>query len=204
MQYMLKYENKLKRKGFTRIAGLDEAGRGSWAGPIMAAAVIFPKGTRISGLKDSKKLSARLREELYGEIIDKALAWSVGMVSHKLIDRWGIGWANNQVFLQAIKKLDKTPDFLLVDYFRLKNVDIPFEPVISGDNKVRSIAAASIIAKVTRDNYLKKLDKKYPQYGFARHKGYGTKLHYEMICKHGLCEVHRQSFRPMNSMVNAK
>ena len=200
MNPTFKLENRLKRQGYKLIAGVDEAGRGAWAGPIVAAAVILPGNFRVKGIKDSKLLMAKQRQALYDLIRETTLAWSVAFVGHKVIDRRGIGWANQQVIQRAVKKI--SPDYALIDGRLISNMQTDFENVINGDRLVKSIAAASIIAKVTRDRYLERLDSKYPEYGFAKHKGYGTKLHYQMLCKHGVCEAHRRSYRPIKLLIS--
>ncbi|MFC1571827.1 ribonuclease HII [Candidatus Margulisiibacteriota bacterium] len=188
-------EKKLHAKGFKLIAGVDEAGRGPLAGPVVAAAVIFPRGTRIKGLNDSKKLSAQKRAELFFEIKDKAFAIGVGVVSHKLIDRINIGQANLLAMKKAVLNLPIMPNYLLIDGGRYKvDLDIPQEGITGGDRKVPSIAAASIIAKVTRDRMMLRLHNKFPQYRFDSHKGYGTKLHYRRLKEFGPCAIHRRSF----------
>ena len=202
MKPTLKYENRLKRKGYKLIAGVDEAGRGSWVGPIVAAAVILPDGFNVKGIKDSKLLNAKQRENLYNLIRETATVIAVSFISHKMIDKKGIGWANQEAIKRVVKKI--SPDYALIDGRQVKNMPIPLENIVNGDRLVKSIAAASIIAKVTRDKYLAKLDSCYPEYGFARHKGYGTREHYEMICKHGVCEVHRHSYLPIRKMLQPK
>ncbi len=176
------------------IAGVDEVGRGAWAGPLVAAAVILPPKFKLIGLRDSKQLSPVQREKFFLKITGGALAWAVGIVSEKIIDKRGLTYANLLAMEQAVLRLNLTPDYLLLDAFSLKKITIPQTAIIKGDQKIHSIAAASIIAKVFRDNLLKKFHRIFPQYNFARHKGYGTAEHYEMICRYGICELHRQSF----------
>lgn len=195
-----KKENILRRNSYSKIAGLDEAGRGAWAGPLVAAAVILPPKVRLVGLKDSKQLTAKQRNRLFLKIADRAVSWSVGLSSEKIIDQKGLTFANLWAMEQAIAKLDLRPDYLLIDAFKLPRINIEQEAIIRGDQQVYSIAAASIVAKVFRDNLLKRLDRAFPQYNFHKHKGYGTKEHYEMILKHGPCELHRQSFRPFSCL----
>ena len=192
---MPEVENIYYEKGYTNIAGVDEVGRGPLAGPVCAAAVILPKGLIIEGVDDSKKLSEKKREKLYDEIIEKALSYSVVFVEPEKIDEINIRQATHLAMQKAVDGLDIKPDFLLVD----GNDKIPFSGVecdyiIKGDLKFECIAAASIVAKVTRDRYMVEMDEKYPQYGFAKHKGYGTKLHMEAIREYGLTPLHRRTF----------
>jgi ribonuclease HII len=193
-------ENILRKQGYQKIAGVDEVGRGAWAGPLVAAAVILPIEFRLVGLKDSKQLSPALREKFFLKIINGALAWAIGMVSEKIIDERGLTYANLLAMEQAVSRLKLTPDYILLDAFNLKKINIPQKAIIRGDQQVYSIAAASIVAKVFRDNLLKRFHVIFPQYNFAKHKGYGTREHYELICQHGICELHRQSFRPFDSL----
>ncbi|USN53532.1 MAG: ribonuclease HII [Candidatus Nomurabacteria bacterium] len=188
------HEQKLWQQGYQAIVGLDEAGRGALAGPIVAGAVIFHPGTHIEGIHDSKVLSPKARAERYEEITSQAKAWSVGVVSHRAIDQRGIAYANRQAFVLALQGLSLQPDYILSDAFPVQQVDIPYQAIIDGDAKVFSIAAASIIAKVYRDNLLCQADKKWPVYGFAQHKGYGTAAHIDAIQKHGVAPFHRKSF----------
>ena len=178
------------------VCGIDEAGRGPLAGPVVAGAVILPKDCRILYLNDSKKLSEKKREALFDEIREKAAAWAVGIVSPGTIDEINILQATYEAMRQAIGKLPLVPDVLLNDAVTIPGVDsrIRQVPIIKGDAKSVSIAAASIIAKVTRDRMMAEYDKLYPEYGFARHKGYGTAAHIEAIRKYGPCPIHRRSF----------
>ncbi|MFH1226051.1 MAG: ribonuclease HII [bacterium] len=194
-------ENILRKQGYQKIAGVDEVGRGAWAGPLVAAAVILPVEFKLIGLKDSKQLSPALREQFFLKIINNASAWAVGLVSEKTIDQHGLTYANLLAMEQAINRLAIAPDYILLDAFNLKKITLPQKAIIKGDQKIYCIAAASIVAKVFRDNLLKRFHRTFPQYNFARHKGYGTREHYELICQHGICELHRQSFRPFNSLV---
>lgn len=190
------YEKELARKkGFRLIAGVDEAGRGPLAGPIVAAAVILPLDHAISDLNDSKKLSPRKREQIFGEIREKALCIGISSVSHTVIDRINIGKANLLVMKRAVQKLKLAPDFILLDGGRYK-LDLPIaqEGITGGDGKYASIAAASIIAKVTRDRLMRKYHEKYPLYNFARHKGYGTREHFLNLERYGMCAIHRLTF----------
>ncbi|OGB89250.1 ribonuclease HII [candidate division WOR-1 bacterium RIFCSPHIGHO2_01_FULL_53_15] len=193
------YERKLARQGFKLIAGVDEVGRGPLAGPIVAAAVILPLKFSLPGLNDSKKLTAKARERLYGEIKRIALAIGLAMVNHRMIDRINIGRANLLVLKQAVKKLKIAPEYLMVDGGRNRIDDSIAQIGISGgDRKCASIAAASIIAKVTRDRLMIKYHAKYPLYGFNKHMGYGTKEHLKKLKAHGPCPIHRRSFAPLN------
>ena len=183
------------------MAGVDEVGRGPLAGPIVAAAVILPLDCSIEGLNDSKKLSPRQREKIFPQIKKRAVAIGVGAVSHKRIDQIGIGPANILAMERAIAKLKIFPDHLLLDGGRSKvNSDLPQKGITRGDGKCASIAAASIIAKVIRDRLMVKYHKKFPLYGFARHKGYGTRGHIGKIHEFGPCPIHRRSFYPVSAL----
>lgn len=192
-----KHELKLMRQGYQWVAGLDEAGRGSWAGPLVAGAVILHPQNKIKDINDSKLLSPEKRKNIFLKIIKNALAWSVGIASHQEIDQLGILPANRLVFERAVKKLHLTPHYLLVDGIRNFDSNIASDFIVRGDQKILSIAAASIIAKVIRDEMLKYLHNFYPEYNFAQHKGYGTAEHFDLINRHGISEIHRQTFRPM-------
>lgn len=194
LEQMSSYENALYSKGLQYIAGVDEAGRGPLAGPVFAAAVILPQNIKINGINDSKKLTAQKREELYDIIIDKALAYCIVSVSAEEIDRINIRNATQEAMLAAIKDLSITPQHVLIDGEDLENISIPYTTIVKGDSLSISIAAASILAKVSRDRYIQSFDSIYPEYGFKKHKGYGTKEHIEAIKKHGLCPIHRKSF----------
>ncbi len=180
--------------GYELLAGVDEAGRGPLAGPVFAAAVILPPDCILEGVNDSKKLTEKRREELYDVITQKALAWSVASCDEKEIDEINIRNATYKAMNLAVNSLKIKPEYVIVDGDAVTNMEIPHTCVIKGDAKSLSIAAASILAKVSRDRYLLELDKQYPQYQFAKHKGYGTKLHSEMILKYGPSPVHRRSF----------
>lgn len=188
------YEAKASSLGYVNICGVDEAGRGPLAGPVYAAAVILPQGLVIEGLNDSKKLSEKKRELLYDKVVESAVAWSVGVATEQEIDEVNILQATYLAMKRAVEGLSVKADFALIDGNRMPPLDITGETVIKGDSLSMSIAAASIIAKVTRDRFMLELDEKYPEYLFAKHKGYGTALHYEMIEKHGISPVHRRSF----------
>lgn len=193
-------EQRLRKKGYTLIAGSDEAGRGAWAGPLVAAAVILPSRHTIHGIKDSKQLSPSARENLYEIITSQATAWAVYAVLPQTIDKHGISYANKKAITQAIRKLATTPDALLIDAFTIPTT-IPLRAIIKGDEKVQSIAAASIIAKVTRDRLMVLYHQQFPLYGFHIHKGYGTRSHQLSLQKHGVCPLHRRSFKPIKKMV---
>lgn len=179
---------------FDYICGIDEAGRGPLAGPVVAGAVILPKECFIEYLNDSKKLSEKRREALFDEINERALAVGVGIVSPQVIDEINILNATYEAMRQAIHNLDVTPQMLLCDAVHIPDINIPQVGIIKGDAKSVSIAAASIIAKVTRDRMMYDYDKMYPEYGFAKHKGYGTKVHMEALRTYGLCTIHRTTF----------
>lgn len=187
-------ENELYDSGITTLCGVDEAGRGPLAGPVCAAAVILPRGLVIPGLNDSKKLSEKRREALYGEITQKALYWAVAFASVEEIEALNILGATYLAMNRAIAGLGVEPELVLIDGNRAKGVEHNCRCVVGGDGKCADIAAASIIAKVTRDRLMYELDEKYPGYGFAKHKGYGTAAHYEAILRLGLTPEHRRSF----------
>lgn len=186
------YERKYGQ--YTYICGIDEVGRGPLAGPVVAGAVILPKDCDILYINDSKKLTAVKREELYDEIMEKAVAAGIGMVSPQRIDEINILQATYEAMREAISKLEPAPDILLNDAVTIPEVTIPQVPIIKGDAKSASIAAASIVAKVTRDRMMKEYDAVYPGYDFAKNKGYGTKAHIEGIKKQGICDIHRRTF----------
>lgn len=191
----LSFEKAAKQSGFKYVCGVDEAGRGPLAGPVCAAAVILPEDAEIEGLNDSKKLSEKKREDLFEIICEKAVAYSIAYGSLEEIEELNILEATFLAMNRAIEGLSIKADFALIDGNRVpKNIKIPCETVIKGDAKSASIAAASILAKVTRDRLLLEYDKKYPEYNFAKHKGYGTKEHTEAILKYGPSEIHRLSF----------
>lgn len=187
-------ENERLSQGYGLIAGVDEAGRGPLAGPVCAAAVILPHGLLIPGLNDSKKLTDRKRRELYDVIIENAIAYGISMVDEKVIDEINILQATFQAMEQAMLKLEEKPDLVLVDGNRKKDFPFPVETVVKGDSLSANIAAASILAKVTRDRYMEEMALRYPEYGFDIHKGYGTKAHYAAIGTYGICPIHRRSF----------
>ncbi|MFH1610504.1 MAG: ribonuclease HII [Patescibacteria group bacterium] len=198
----LRYENKLWKQGYDHIAGLDEAGRGSWAGPVVAGVVILPRKFKIKGIKDSKQLSSLQREKLFLQIIKNSIAWAVGIIPHSVVDEVGILQANKQAFLKAIDKINLDPDYLIFDGIKFFEPEHEHEFIIKGDDKIMSVAAASIIAKVIRDNLLIYHHKIYPEYGFHNNKGYGTREHREALDNHGLCEIHRVTYRPIEEILN--
>lgn len=187
-------ENEYREKGFDIICGVDEAGRGPLAGPVYAAAVILPSDCVIEGLNDSKKLTEKKREALFDEIKEKALAYGIASADEKEIDEINILNATFLAMKRAIASLSVRPDLALIDGNQKPHTDIEEVTVIKGDAKSMSIAAASVLAKVSRDRFMLEMAEKYPQYEFARHKGYGTKLHYEKIAQYGVCDIHRRTF----------
>lgn len=191
---MKELEEAYKNSGANYIAGVDEAGRGPLAGPVCAAAVILPDDAYIEGINDSKKLSEKKREELFEKIKSVALAYNIEMLDEKVIDEVNILNATYIAMNRAVDGLSLKPDFVLIDGNRIEGMSIPHETVVKGDSKSISIAAASILAKVTRDRYITEISEKYPEYNFAKHKGYGTKEHTEAILKYGPCEIHRRTF----------
>lgn len=194
---MLHFESELWSSGQLRIAGIDEAGRGPLAGPVVAAAVIFPTNHAfITGINDSKKLTPAVREEMIQIIQDKAAAIGVGIVHHQEIDAINILQATFQAMREAVAALTIQPDYLLIDGNKKPGINIPQRCIVKGDALSMSIAAASIVAKVTRDRIMVDYDRQYPHYGFARHKGYATARHIEAIREFGLCPIHRHSFQP--------
>ncbi len=188
------YEINAKNMGYKAVCGVDEAGRGPLAGPVFAAAVILPENCKIEGLNDSKKLSEKKRELLFDIIKEKAISWCVASADEKTIDEINILQATYLAMKNAVEGLDVTADYALIDGNRMPPIEIDGETVVKGDAKSMSIAAASILAKVSRDRFMLELDKEYPQYQFAKHKGYGTKLHYEMLTEHGVSPCHRMTF----------
>ncbi len=208
------HELDLCSQGALLVAGVDEAGRGSWAGPLVAGAVIFPQpgvlaermrrdelAAELSLLRDSKLLSSTVRERLLEVIQATACAVGVGVVSSALLDLIGLGPANRLAMTRAVRDLGVRPDCLLVDAFKIHSLRIPQRPIIRGDTLCMSIAAASIVAKVTRDRIMRGYDKEYPGYGFAQHKGYGTRGHVDALLKLGVSPLHRHSFAPIGAML---
>ncbi len=191
------YEKEAFAKGAKLVAGIDEAGRGPLAGPVVAAACILDPEVKILGLDDSKKLSEKKREELFVQIKEKALAYAVCEVDAQTIDEINILNATKKAMLTCVKELESNghkPDVLLIDAVKLEGTDCEVIPIIKGDAKSDSIAAASVLAKVTRDHIMQEMDEVYPGYGFAKHKGYGTKEHYAGIREKGMCPIHRRTF----------
>jgi ribonuclease HII len=190
-----KHEQLLWKINILRVAGVDEVGRGAFAGPLVAAAVILPKGFKINGIRDSKLLTPAKREILSKYILENSIAYSISEVNLSFINKFGVGEATHKAFRNCLQALKDKFDFVLVDGFRIKNFDQDLQKaIIHGDNISVSIAAASIIAKVYRDSLMIKLHKKYPQYNFSKNKGYGTKFHRDALKKYGLCTIHRSSF----------
>lgn len=188
------FENEGYANGYTYIGGIDEAGRGPLAGPVVAAVVVFKPGTKIEGINDSKKLSEAKRDELFNIIKEEALDYGIGIVNNEEIDEYNILNATYMAMKKALNCLKNTPDYLLIDAATIPGIDIAQKPIVKGDSKSISIAAASILAKVTRDNLMYQYDDIYPEYGFKGHKGYGTKEHYEAIEGNGITPIHRKSF----------
>ena len=207
----IRHEETLNKKGFSFICGVDEVGRGPWAGPLVACAAVierndykFAKLKKI-GVRDSKKLDEKKRERFFNILTsDEEIHYSLGWVAAKEIDKLGMAEANNLVLKRAVRGLKIKPDFILSDGFNIKKLGGKQEKVIKGDRKILTIAAASIIAKVSRDRHMRELAKKYPQYGFEKHKGYGTKKHQEAIKKFGLCSEHRKCFKPISKIIIKK
>ena len=187
-------ENQLFDSGVKVICGVDEAGRGPLAGPVCAAACILPRGLEIEGLNDSKKLTEKRRDALYDVICEKALAYGIAFATEAEIEELNILGATYLAMNRAIAQLQIQPDLALIDGNRNAGIEMPSQTVVKGDSKCADIAAASILAKVTRDRYMMELDSQYPAYGFGKHKGYGTKDHYAAIREHGMCPAHRPSF----------
>jgi len=191
---MWKIEDTVYEKGFSAICGIDEAGRGPLAGPVCAAAVILPKHLELPGLNDSKKLTDKQRRELFPIIKEKALAYGIGLADHKEIDEINILQATFLAMKRAVEQLEGKADFLLVDGNRLTDFGYPAMSVVKGDSLSANIAAASILAKVTRDDIMDTMAEEYPQYGFLAHKGYGTKAHYDALREYGPSPIHRMTF----------
>ncbi|OGU18818.1 MAG: ribonuclease HII [Ignavibacteria bacterium GWA2_55_25] len=192
---MLFFERKYWSEGVEIIAGVDEAGRGPLAGPVVAAAVVFPKEVYLEGVDDSKKLSPHRREQLFPLIHERALGVGIGVVSHEEIDRINIYQASILAMKKALDQLSMVPSLVLADGNSFRHETLRFENIIKGDARSFTIATASIIAKVTRDGLMREYDRLFPGYGFAKHKGYGTREHVEAIRRNGLCEIHRRSFK---------
>ena len=196
-------EEELYNSGVNLICGIDEAGRGPLAGPVVVAAAIMPRNSMIEGVNDSKKVSEKKREKLYDLITDEAIAYGVGIIDQKEIDRINILNATKEGLTMAVKELNPKPDLIIVDALsKIDTEGIPYKSIIKGDAKCYSIACASIIAKVTRDRIMRQWDEVYPQYGFIKHKGYGTAAHIAAIKEYGLCPLHRLLF--VKNIVNTK
>ena len=204
LKQLKKVEEELyTQKELKAIAGIDEAGRGPLAGPVVVACCIMPRNSMIEGVNDSKKVSEKKREKLYDLITDEAIAYGVGIIDQKEIDRINILNATKEGLTMAVKELNPKPDLIIVDALsKIDTEGIPYKSIIKGDAKCYSIACASIIAKVTRDRIMRQWDEVYPQYGFIKHKGYGTAAHISAIKEYGLCPLHRLSF--VKNIVNTK
>ncbi|MCI8272804.1 MAG: ribonuclease HII [Clostridia bacterium] len=188
-------ENELRGKGFKTICGIDEAGRGPLAGPVVVASVIMPADSMIEGVNDSKKISEKKREKLYDQILEEAISYGVGIIGQDEIDEINILNATKKGLTMSLKELEEKPDLIIVDALsHIDTLGIPYESIVKGDAKCYSIAAASIIAKVTRDRIMREWDEIYPEYNFQQHKGYGTAAHIATIKEYGLCPIHRKSF----------
>jgi ribonuclease HII len=198
---LFEFDSLYKNENIKFLAGLDEAGRGPWAGPVTTAIVIFPMDINpkiLNGLNDSKKLSNKSRREFFDIIKNVSLAYHISNIDHETIDKINIGQAINLGFVECVKNISVKPDLVLVDgIVKIKGIDVKQECICQGDMKSAVISAASILAKVTRDNLMNEFDKIYPQYKFAEHKGYGTSLHRVMLEKYGVCKIHRKSYKPI-------
>ena len=189
-----RFEREAWGRGLTRVAGVDEAGRGPLAGPVVAAAVVLPPGTRIRGVDDSKVLDVETRERLYETIRTRATAWAVGIVDPPTIDRINILEATREAMQSALAQLGFEPELVITDFVEVRGIGCPQKNLVRGDHLSATVAAASIIAKVTRDRLMTDADRDFPQYGFARHKGYATEEHRDALGRHGPCPLHRRSF----------
>ena len=188
-------ENELRKKGFKYICGIDEAGRGPLAGPVVIASVIMPADSMIEGVNDSKKISEKKREKIYEQILEEAISYGVAIIGQDEIDEINILNATKKGLTVSLQEMSQKPDLILVDALNgIDTLGIPYDSIIKGDAKCYSIAAASIVAKVTRDRIMREWDAIYPEYGFEKHKGYGTAAHIAAIREHGLCPIHRRSF----------
>ena len=189
------HENELRNKGFKTICGIDEAGRGPLAGPVVVASVIMPANSMIEGVNDSKKISEKKREKIYDQILEEAVSYGIAIIGQDEIDEINILNATKKGLTISLQELTEKPDLIVVDALSgIDTMGIPYDSIIKGDAKCYSIAAASIIAKVTRDRIMREWDSIYPEYGFEKHKGYGTAAHIAAIREHGLCPIHRRSF----------
>lgn len=198
---LYQFEHELWNQGITYVAGVDEVGRGPLIGPVVTACVILPHDFVLEGLTDSKKLTEKKREEYYQYIMDHAISVSVGLKDEKVIDEVNIYEATKLAMYEAIEKSKVKPEHVLIDAMKLENLEMPSTSIIKGDAKSITIAAASVIAKVTRDHMMIELDKKYPMYGFKNHKGYPTKKHVEAIEKYGLIDGYRKTFKPVSTIM---
>lgn len=200
----LYFEDSARKSGFTRIAGLDEAGRGPLAGPVVAAAVMLPEGLLIPGVYDSKQVPEPERDRLFHVIRQQAVSYGIGIIDVPTIDKVNIYQATILAMEQALAALSPQPDYLLLDAITLPRIPLPQKPLIKGDCRSNSIAAASILAKVTRDRLMLELHEKYPLYNFHKHKGYCTKEHLALLQQHGPCAAHRKSFSPVAQLLNGE
>lgn len=199
---MCRYEKESYLKGKEYIAGVDEAGRGPLAGPVVAAAVILPKDFKLIGLTDSKQLSKQKREDFYSFIVDQAISYSVSIKSNNVIDDINIYEATKRAMIDSIYRLEQKPDHVLIDAVKLDQLEISSESIIKGDQKSITIAAASIIAKETRDRLMARIHREYPVFDFESNMGYGTKHHLDMLLKHGVTPYHRKTFGPVKNVMN--
>ncbi len=197
------FERVARLCGYRRIAGIDEAGRGPLAGPVVAAAVILPRRCRLLGINDSKQLSAKDREQVYAAILEQAVGVGIGSADVAEIDQLNILEATRLAMRRAVDQLSPHPDYLLIDAVPIPEFKVPTRPIIKGDSLSVSIAAASIMAKVTRDRLMAKYHETFPEYGFLSHKGYGTAEHLERLARHGPCSIHRRTFSPVQEVMSA-
>ncbi|ASS75678.1 ribonuclease HII [Tumebacillus algifaecis] len=202
---MWKYERAAKQQGYHAVAGIDEAGRGPLAGPVVAAAVILPPGIELQGLNDSKQVAEETRNQLFDLICTKSVAYGIGVVDTEYIDKHNILQGTFEAARRALRQMeqqfDRVPDYLLTDYLKIPGVALPYQAIVKGDANSFSIAAASILAKVTRDRCMEAYGKEYPQYGFERHKGYSSPEHMQALEMHGPCPIHRTSFAPVQKLL---
>ncbi len=201
---LLKYERELYQNNITLIAGVDEAGRGPLVGPVVAGAVILPVNYKLDGLNDSKQLSEKKREEFYKIINEEAISVGVGIVDATEIDEINILEASRKAMYLALNNLDITPEYILSDAMALDDIDIPSRPIVHGDALSLNIAAASVIAKVTRDHIMYEMDKEHPEYNLKKHKGYPTKEHLELIAKYGIFNEYRKTFKPVKKVLEER
>lgn len=198
------YETQARLNGFRCVAGGDEAGRGPWAGPVSAAFVVLPENVRIAGLDDSKKLSRKVRRQLYEEIKQQAVAYGIGFATPEEIDSHNILEATRLAFSRAFTDLSVKPDYVLLDYIKLPWLQLPHQAFAKGESVSASVAAASILAKETRDLYMENIAAAYPDYGFEQHMGYGTKKHQQALEELGPCKIHRLSFKPVKTSIESR